>query len=192
MGAVSDHDSYSDFDEGTRLRYRSGALSFAPASRWNSFPRAESANKGVGVLISEKIGCFTQFEGGIIEVVARKSAPCLLQNALEARACVLQTPLQSARADMKRVRDVIDRGTPSRELVLYGASDTLGEIFIGSLLFQFRLLLGSQHRQQLGIAGHERPLSVRGAKDDGVVRGPRKPRDSRSGTESLSDGRDIE
>src|SRR6516162_11669950 len=157
--------------KGARLRYCSCALFFAPASRWNSFPRAESADEGVGVLISEKIGRFTQLENGIIEVVARKSTPRLLQKALEARACVPQTALQSARADMKRVRYVIDRRTPTRELLLNGAADALGKIFIGGLLFQLRLVLGSKHRQQLGIAGHQRPLSVRGAKDDGVVRG---------------------
>jgi hypothetical protein len=54
-----------------------------------AFDPAESADEGIGILISEKIGSFTQFENGIIEVVARKSPPRLFQNALEARACVL-------------------------------------------------------------------------------------------------------
>jgi hypothetical protein len=44
----------------------------APAGGWNSFPRAESANEGAGVLVSEKVGSFIQFEDGVIEIVPSK------------------------------------------------------------------------------------------------------------------------
>jgi hypothetical protein len=42
----------------------------APSSRWNSLPSAESANEGVSVLISEKVGSFVQLEDRVIEIVA--------------------------------------------------------------------------------------------------------------------------
>jgi hypothetical protein len=45
---------------------------FAPSSRWNSLPIAESANEGVSVLISEKVGSFIQFEDRVIKIVASK------------------------------------------------------------------------------------------------------------------------
>jgi len=44
----------------------------SPASGWNSFPSAKSANEGVGVLVSEKIGGLIQLEDGVVEIVARK------------------------------------------------------------------------------------------------------------------------
>src|SRR2546427_3696536 len=56
----------------------------APAGWWNSFPRAESANEGVSVLVSEKVGSFIQFEDGVIEIVASKLVTGLFLNALEA------------------------------------------------------------------------------------------------------------
>jgi len=42
----------------------------APAGGWNSFPRAESAHEGVGVLVPENVGSFIQFKDGVVEIVA--------------------------------------------------------------------------------------------------------------------------
>ena len=75
-------------------------LHFAPASRWNSFPSAESANEGISVLISEKVSRFIQLENGVVEIVASKLVASFFQNALEAGTFVLQAPLQSTGTDM--------------------------------------------------------------------------------------------
>src|ERR1035437_2622755 len=54
----------------SRLRCCPCTLLFAPSSRWNSLPSAESANEGVSVLISEKVSRFIQLKNGVIEIVA--------------------------------------------------------------------------------------------------------------------------
>src|ERR1700722_15891891 len=52
----------------SRLRCCPCTLLFALSSRWNSLPSVESANEGVSVLISEKVGSFIQFEDRVIIV----------------------------------------------------------------------------------------------------------------------------
>jgi hypothetical protein len=47
-------------------------LFLAPASGWNSFPRAESTDEGARVLVSQKVGSFIQLENGVVEIVASK------------------------------------------------------------------------------------------------------------------------
>src|SRR6266699_2144817 len=84
----------SPFRAGVRLRHCVCTLLLAPASGWNPFPRAESTNEGVCVLISEKIGSFVQLEDGVVEIVASKLVTRFLQNTLEAGSCVLQAPLE--------------------------------------------------------------------------------------------------
>src|SRR5207245_11487816 len=59
-------------------------LVFAPASGWNSFPSAESANEGVSVLVSEKVRSFIPLEHGVIETVATHVTTTPSPNALAA------------------------------------------------------------------------------------------------------------
>src|SRR3981081_3073404 len=82
-----------------QLRCCPGTLLFAPTGGWDSFPSAESANKGVSVLVSKKVGSFIQLEDGIIEIVASKLVTGFFENALKAGPFFLQAPLQSTRAD---------------------------------------------------------------------------------------------
>jgi hypothetical protein len=42
----------------------------APRGGRNAFPAAKRADKGVSVLISEKVGSFVQLEDRVIEIVA--------------------------------------------------------------------------------------------------------------------------
>src|SRR5260370_11066608 len=88
---------------------------------------------------------------------------------MEAGSFVLQTPLQSTGADMQRIGDILDVGTPAGEFLLYRYADTLDEVLVALLLFQLFLKLWRKHSQELGIAGDERPLGVGCTKHDGVA-----------------------
>ena len=53
----------------------------------------------------------------------------------------MQTPLQRTGADMQRIGNRLDGGTPAGEFLLYGYANTLNEIFVSALLFQLFLKL---------------------------------------------------
>jgi len=55
-----------------QLRCCPRRLLFAPASRRNSFPTAQSANERVSALVSPKLDSFLQFEDGVVAIVASK------------------------------------------------------------------------------------------------------------------------
>jgi hypothetical protein len=69
--------------------------------------------------------------------------------ATTSRTFVLQTPLKSTGADMKRIGDVLNIGTPAGEFLLYRYSNTLDEVLVAVLLElnETAYLLGIQRRE---------------------------------------------
>ena len=144
-------------------------MCFTPVPWRNAFPTAESANKGVCVLISEKVGGFVQFKDGVAQIMASHLMTRLVEHALKAGSRVLQAPLKSTGADMQPARDFLNGRAMPREAFLYCSTNELGKTILFVALLQFFIELRRKHGQKFGIAGDKRALSVSGAEDHGVA-----------------------
>src|ERR1039458_3210780 len=143
---------------------------FAPSSRWNSFPSAESANEGVSVLVPEKVGGFIQLEARVIKIVASELVTGFFENALKTGLFVLQTSLQGAGAGVQGIGDVLDGGAAASESLLYRYTDAFDKVLVPVFLLQLFIKLRCKYSQKLGVTRDERAIGVGSTKNDSVAR----------------------
>ena len=102
---------------------------------------------------AQQVSCFVQLKGRIAEVVPGHLVTCLIKNALEARAGILQAALQSARAHVKGLRQCVDRRAVAGKHVQYGAAHLFYKTVFFLILPQLLLELWCKQVEQLGITG---------------------------------------
>src|ERR1700736_4813560 len=114
----------------TGLHHLCRSMCFPPVTRRNAFPAPECASKRIWIFEAQEIGCLVQLQSGVAEVVSSHLVTRLIENALEARARVLQTTLQGPRTHVKRPRYCIDGRAMTSKPVLYGAAHQVYEAIL--------------------------------------------------------------